>query len=93
MKFHKNRIITSEFLNGKKTTSDGRNMQHIGETKGVRWSWKDALANMMNLHTFTVGSVNLVMAMVGLPHGELVEVVGEVVRSSRIGVPAGVDGV
>jgi hypothetical protein len=45
----------------------------------------------MNSHTCTVCGVHLIVAVVGLPHGEFVEVVGEVVCSSGVCVPCLVD--
>ena len=51
------------------------------------------MTNMCNAHTLTIGGLNMILAVVGLLHGELVEVVGEVISCPRIRILVGVDGV
>lgn len=51
------------------------------------------LTNMSNFHTCSVGHVHLVMAVVSLPHGELVELSGDVICGACVNVPIGVDAV
>ena len=48
---------------------------------------KSGLANVMNMHTFPVCSVNLVGAVVVLLHRELVKVISEVIGGARVHVP------
>ena len=49
------------------------------------------MANMMNLHTIAVCGVDLISAAVVLLHGQLVELVGEVVSGARVHVPPGIN--
>ena len=44
------------------------------------------MTNMTNLHTCSVGRVNLISARVAVADGEAVEVAGDVVRGSRVHV-------
>ena len=49
------------------------------------------MTNVMDLHTFTTSSVDLVLAVVFLLHGHLLELVGDVVGGTTVDVPVGVD--
>jgi hypothetical protein len=40
------------------------------------------MTNIMNAHTCSIGGVNLIGAMVGLMCGELVQLMGDVMRSA-----------
>ena len=51
------------------------------------------LTNMSNFHTCFVGQVHLIMAVVSLPHGELVELSGDVICGACVNVPICVDAV
>ena len=45
------------------------------------------MTNMCNAHTLSIGGLNLILPLVALPHGELVKIIGEVVRRRRIRIP------
>ena len=45
------------------------------------------MTNMCNVHTLSVCSLNLILAMVVLLHGELVKVISEVIGSCRVRIP------
>ena len=46
---------------------------------------------MINLHTCTVGGVDLIMATVLVLDGELLKLAGHVIGGARVIVPVGVD--
>jgi hypothetical protein len=48
------------------------------------------MTSVANTHTFSIGRVDLITAMILLLHGELVELTGDVVGGTGIAVPVGV---
>lgn len=43
--------------------------------------------DLVDSHTYVVGGVHLISAMVFVPHGEFVQLTGDVISSTSIGVP------
>ena len=52
-----------------------------------------SLTNMSNFHTWPVGHVHLVMAIVPLPHSVFVQLAGDVIGGASVDVPVGVDAI
>ena len=50
------------------------------------------MTNIMNTHTCSVCRMDLLVAMVGLPGGEPLQVVGDVMSSTRVRIPRRVYG-
>src|SRR4051794_27383408 len=46
------------------------------------------MTNMCNAHTFSVCCLDMIMSMIGLLHRELVKIIGEMIRSRRVNIPA-----
>ena len=57
------------------------------------WGMKSSVTNMTNMHTCTIGGVNLITPMVFVPERQLLQVAGDMVGGAGIRVPVGVDGV
>lgn len=49
------------------------------------------MTNVLNIHTCTVGCMDLVATIVAIPNHHLVKSTGGMVRGPRVGVPVGVD--
>ena len=45
------------------------------------------MTNIAYLHTCTIGIVNLLMTVIFLMHGDLLKLMGDVVRGARISIP------
>ena len=69
------------------------NMQDISKMDIATRGFDNCMTNMINLHTFTIGIVNLILAMVLLAHRHLLELVGDVVGSPGVNVPVCVNSV
>jgi hypothetical protein len=79
MIFHKNMIISCEIMNRNKISLCGGNMQDIMKIERTRRGVKHRATNMSNVHTSTIGHMNMFLADVLLTHGKLVQVTGDVV--------------
>ena len=65
------------------------NMKHISKNK-ITFKCRGinrTLTDVTNIHTSTVGDVNLVVVVVPLTKGKLLELIGHVVRGARVNVP------
>ena len=69
------------------------NMQDISKMDIATRGFDNCMTNMINLHTFTIRIVNLILAMVLLAHRHLLELVGDVVGSPGVDVPVCVNSV
>jgi hypothetical protein len=71
MIFNRHVIISSETMNGNEI-SLRRHMQNIAKGRNMRGSIKCGMMNVSNLHTSTIGSMDLLLPIVLLSHGKLV---------------------
>jgi hypothetical protein len=62
-------------------------VQNIIKIKGLGGSRQNSFIDMSNVHTCVICCPDLVIAMVGLMHGELLELTRDVVRCPRVQVP------
>jgi hypothetical protein len=72
LKLNERIIIKGKFMNGDEIFVGRRNMQHIGKDKIMTWSGNNRSANVRDLHTCPICRIDLIGAMVGIVHGELV---------------------
>jgi hypothetical protein len=49
------------------------------------------MTNVTNVHNCATCGMDLLMAIVPLPHGEFLKISGDVVGGARVDVPVGVD--
>jgi hypothetical protein len=66
-------------------------MQNVFEIKIMRWGIKCRITNMSNLHTSSVGGVDLILTSILLPHGKLVKLPRDVICCPYVRVPRRVD--
>ena len=66
VKFQINIIFRGELMNGDEVFSGRGNMQHIVKRKTAMRCMKARFANMTNVHTFAITSVNLILTTVAL---------------------------
>jgi len=55
------------------------------------WGTNKTSTNLIDSHTYAISSMNLVVSMVLVPHGELLQLSRDVVGSTSVGVLVGVD--
>jgi hypothetical protein len=48
------------------------------------------MTNIMDIHTYAIGGMNLVVALIGFLGGELLELGGEMMCRTRVSIPGGV---
>jgi hypothetical protein len=74
VKFNKRVIIKSKSMNGHKMFVGGWDMQDIVKDMVMTRSGNYGITNMVNVYTWSIGCMNLILAKVGVMHGELVHV-------------------
>ena len=65
-------------------------MQDVLKMKITSRGTNGSVTNMTNFHTFSVCSVNLIVAVVLVVDGQLVELVGEVIGGASVQIPVGI---
>lgn len=65
-------------------------MKNIFKINLAMWGLQNAMTNMTDVHTCTVCSVHLLIAVVPVVDRQLFELSGDVVRSSGVHIPIGI---
>ena len=80
-------IIDSNMMNGEKIFVNTRDMKIFPKVNFPMRVINDCVTNVTNLHTFSTGSVDVVLAAVLLTHGHLLEFTGDVVGCAAVHIP------
>ena len=86
-------IVNGNSMNGKKIHTSTRDMQIFSKMKFAMGSFDNCMTNVMDPHTCTTSSVDLVLAAVFFPHGHLLKFAGDVFGGATVDVPVGVDAI
>lgn len=68
-----------------------RNTKDIFQMQGLTWGLNLGLANMGNEHTWTICHVHLILAAIPLTNCQPIQVIGNMICRTRVGVPSRVD--
>jgi hypothetical protein len=74
-------------MNGYEILMSTRNMQHIIKMKGASRSGQYGFTDMNNLHTCSIGGVNLIMSIVAIMHGKFFKLPCYVICGARVQIP------
>ena len=91
MVFNKGMIIRCETMNRCETFVSFRNIKNIIKSEILFWGANKTSTNLTDSHTCAVCSVDLVVAMVLVSHGELIKFTRDMVSCAGVGVLVGVD--
>jgi hypothetical protein len=92
IKLNKHIIIKGKFMNEDKIFADSGYMKNVVENKITMRGGNNRSNNVRNLHTCPISPMNLIGAIVGIVHGELVKLTCKV-GGVGVGVPIVVEAV
>lgn len=87
MKFNRNIIIMSKFMNRQQVFRDFRNVKDVIKNKGFSSGINKTLTNMFNVQTLSIADVDPLVAIVFLLDSKAVKIAGDMVSSPGVGVP------
>jgi hypothetical protein len=91
LKFKKDIVVWSNFVNGSKILGRLRNMKDMIKFKVTKRSTNDSMTNMFNMHIWPTYSVDLFSSIVDVHHGQFIQITSDMVCGIGICILVGVD--